>query len=122
TDADLLRKASFALADCRFDQGHYEEAKRLYISLKAKYDAQVEGLIARKQLYLCYIASLAPEKPEENLELARRTLMEMRTILSHLDESAFRGRPEPETRAALEHWLKRKEDELKPHTPETRTN
>jgi tetratricopeptide (TPR) repeat protein len=122
TDATLLRDASFALADCRFEQGLYEEAKRLYIGLKTKYDLQVEGLTARKQLYLCYIASMAPEKPEENLELARRTLLEMRTILSHLDEGAFRGRPEPETRAAFEHWLKVEEDQLKPHTPDTRGN
>jgi len=122
TDATLLRDASFALADCRFEQGLYEEAKRLYIGLKSKYDLQVEGLTARKQLYLCYIASMAPEKPEENLELARRTLMEMRTILSHLDEGAFRGRPEPETRAALEHWLKVEEDQLKAHTLDTKGN
>jgi tetratricopeptide (TPR) repeat protein len=122
TDATLLRDASFALADCRFEQGHYEEAKRLYIGLKTKYDLQVEGLTARKQLYLCYIASMAPEKPEENLELAHRTLTEMRMILSHLDEGAFRGRPEPETRAALEHWLKVEEDQLKLHTAGAKGN
>jgi tetratricopeptide (TPR) repeat protein len=109
-DATLLRQARFALADCRFDQRLYPEAIPLYISLKN--EPQAEGLMARKQLYRCYVESTAPEKPEENLELARRTLEEMRLTLKALDDAAFQGRPETEGRAAWESWLKTEEVEL----------
>jgi tetratricopeptide (TPR) repeat protein len=113
TDAKLLRQARFALGDCRFDLGLYTEAIPVYISLDNQCQHQVEGLLAQKQLYLCYLASMSPDKPQESLGLASKTLERMRTLLDQLDHAAFQGRPEEESQQVLERWLKSEEQRLK---------
>jgi tetratricopeptide (TPR) repeat protein len=112
-DALLLRQARFALAECRFDLGLYTDAIPVYISLANQCEHEVEGLSALKQLYRCYLASMSPDKPQENLDLAARTLETMRALLAQLDSAAFQGRPVEESRAVLEGWLKSQEQQLK---------
>jgi tetratricopeptide (TPR) repeat protein len=109
----LFRQARFDLADCRFRLGQYEPAIRLYIGLANEYDQQVEGVLARKQLCRCYLATITSKNQEEYLKLAMHTLQEMRQTLNHLDASAFQGRPDTESKAELEAWLKSQEEELK---------
>jgi TolA-binding protein len=110
-DAWLLAQARFGLADCRFRLGAYLEAIPLYSSLANQYDKQVLGLLARQQLYLCYVV-MPPEKAAANLGFAKHTLKEMHQTLNQLDESAFRGRPEAEQLAALKRWLKNEEKQF----------
>src|SRR5262249_55006998 len=66
-DVTLFRQARFALAQCRCELNHYEQAIPIYISLADQYDRQVDGLVARQKLYFCYILSMPPEKQQENL-------------------------------------------------------
>jgi tetratricopeptide (TPR) repeat protein len=111
----LFRQARFALAECHYALNHYEQAIPLYIGLANEYDQQVEGLVARRQLCRCYVLSMSmtPEKQEENLKLALRTLELMRQTLTQLEATAFRGRPETESKAYFETWLRSQEEDLK---------
>ena len=109
-DARLLMQARFTLADCRCGLGAYSEAIPLYSSLANQYDQRLEGLLARKQLYFCYV--MEPEKPGVNLQLAQHTLKEMRQTLEKLDESAFQSRPEAEQLAELKRWLNNEEKQF----------
>ena len=112
-DATLLRQARFALAECRFDLGLYTDAIPVYISLENQCEHQVEGLLAQKQLCLCYLAAMSPDKPQENLDLAAKTLERMRALFDQLDGAAFQGRPIEESREELERWLKSQQQQLK---------
>jgi tetratricopeptide (TPR) repeat protein len=107
-DADLLLRASFALAECRFKQGLYEEAVRLYTDLAGRYQQRVEGLVALQHLWLCQILPYQPP-----LAKARETMQRAHAVLDGLDDSAFRGRPEAQSRDAWERWLKAAEEQLR---------
>ena len=61
-ESDLLRHALFALADCRADQGHYEEARLIFGRLAADYQVRIDGVEALKRLYLTYIVPNPPDK------------------------------------------------------------
>lgn len=111
-EATLLRQARRALADCRFDQGHYGEAVPLYIGLANRQPPQVDNVVALRQLYTCYVVLMAQDKPEASSDLVWHALEDMRKVLSQLDESAFQGRPETERRTYLEGWLKAEEKHL----------
>jgi tetratricopeptide (TPR) repeat protein len=112
-DAALLRQARFALADCNFQLGLYTNAIPIYISLANQCEQPVDGLVALKQLYLCYLTSMSPEKPQENLDLALKTLERMRKLFDQLDSAAFQGRPETESQGYWERWLQWAEGQLK---------
>ena len=112
-EISLFRQARFDLADCRFHLGQYEPAIRLYIGLANEYDQQVEGVVARKQLCECYLAAITPKNQEECLKLALHTLEEVRQTLNHLDATSFQGRPDTESKAELEGWLRSREEQLK---------
>jgi tetratricopeptide (TPR) repeat protein len=106
-EALILRRARFALADCRFDQGQYTEGVRLFDSLAQEYQKQVDGLIALKNLWSCYVVP----RPAD-LDKAAATLKRARIFLEALDEAAFKDRPEAETRKGWQQWILQAEQQL----------
>jgi tetratricopeptide (TPR) repeat protein len=111
-EAALLRQSLFALAADRFDLGSYDEAIRLYNNLAHRYQHQVEGLWAVKQLWFCYIV---PNPPDT--EKAQATLQRAHILLNNLEDTAFQGRPEMESRAAWDRWLKEADEQLRKLSP-----
>jgi tetratricopeptide (TPR) repeat protein len=95
----LLRQASFALADCRFAQGQYDEARRLYEKLADAYRNQVDGLIALWHVWRC--ALTPPARPE----LARGAYQRIQTSLQEMPPAAFDGTDATRTRQWWEEWL-----------------
>src|SRR5207253_6416631 len=106
-DNRLLLEALFGVANCRFDLAAYDEAIRLYNDLKSRYQHQVEGLVALRQLCRCY---LLLEKPR--LDNAEATLKAAGELLTSLDDTALRGGPELQTREGWEKWLRERRDEI----------
>jgi tetratricopeptide (TPR) repeat protein len=106
-EATLLRDASFALAECRFEQRHYDEAIRLYNGLAQRYRNQVDELIAIKQIYRSYVVPYPPD-----LDKARATLQRAHFTLNSMEDSAFTGRPGDHSKKAWEKWLKDAQQEL----------
>jgi tetratricopeptide (TPR) repeat protein len=113
-EATLLRQVQFALAACRFDEGNYDEAIRLFDKLARRYENQVEGLRAVRDLYGCFVA-MAPSA--SSLKNAEATLQRAIMMLNNLDESAFKGLPESEGRAQWEQWHKKAVDDLRKLDP-----
>jgi tetratricopeptide (TPR) repeat protein len=110
-ESKMLLQALFELAECRFDRGQYAEAIRLYEDLASRYQGQVEGLIALKQLFRCELVAIPLDKAQ--LDKALGTLQRSRLFLETLGDSAFANRPETESRAAWETWIKQSETQLK---------
>ena len=111
-EANLLRQAQFALAACRFDGGNFDEAIRLYNQLARRYQSQVDGLKAARELYRCYVVPIPPDVTN-----ARATLQRALIMLNSLEDSAFQGLPEIESRPAWEKWHKWAVDELRKLSP-----
>ncbi len=111
SDAALLANALFARADCRFNLGtylgRYDEAIALYDDLAKRYVHQVEGLIAVKELWRCYFVSEPPDR-----EKAEATLKRARQHLEPMEDSAFQGLPESQSRAAWQRWIQEAEEQL----------
>jgi tetratricopeptide (TPR) repeat protein len=110
TEALILRQSLFAVAACRFNLGNYDEAIRLYDNLARRFQNQVEGLYAVKDLFDIYML-------RGDLVKAKATLERFRLLLDALDDSAFQGRPAGEARAAWENWLKNANKQLRELSP-----
>jgi tetratricopeptide (TPR) repeat protein len=65
----LLREASFAVAECRYDLGELPEALRLYKLLFQRHARQVESLQACVKIYQCYYAMTGADKTGALAEL-----------------------------------------------------
>ncbi|HEV8060568.1 MAG TPA: hypothetical protein VGP68_11870 [Gemmataceae bacterium] len=100
-ESDLLRKALFALAECRFDHSQFVDARPLFERLAADYRERLEGLQALQQLCLSYLVCSPPDKDK-----AAEWLREYERVLTDLPDSAFAGRLANESRPAFENWLK----------------
>jgi tetratricopeptide (TPR) repeat protein len=108
-DATMLRQARFALADCEFDSGNFDEAIRLYNNLARQYQNQVDGLRAVRSLYQCFVVRIPPDPIN-----AHATLQRAREMLNNLDDNAFAGQPPSQGRAAWEMWLREQSKSLAP--------
>jgi tetratricopeptide (TPR) repeat protein len=108
-EAKMLQHALFELAECRFDRGQYDEAVRLYENIASRYQNQVEGLIALRQVYRCHL--IMTDKTQ--LEKAFATLQRARIFLDGLGDGAFEASPQTETRQAWELWIRQAEQQLK---------
>lgn len=94
----LLRQADFALAECRFDLGQYEEALQLYQTLAARYRRQVEELIALRQIWRYYWVQRKPDK-------ARDTVKQVQAALQGINDKTFASHPAKQTRQDWLQWL-----------------
>ena len=109
----LFMESLFGVANCRFDLGAHQEsirldeAIRLYDSLANRYQHQVEGLAAVKQLWYCYLVAVPADTDK-----ARATVKRAAIMLKDLDERTFRGRPEMQNRAVWEEWLRTAEKQM----------
>jgi tetratricopeptide (TPR) repeat protein len=99
---NLLLKSLFALAECKFDRSHFDDARAVYERLAVDYQEQVEGLEALKQICLSYQASFPPD-PAKGLE----TLARMEQRLNALPDSVFQGGFDRQSRGAFESWIKK---------------
>jgi tetratricopeptide (TPR) repeat protein len=98
-----LRQSSFAVAECYFYLGQYEEAVSRYILLEKRYDGQVEQLVALSQLWQCYDQYLRqPEKAKETLKRMRESFLKM-------NDGSFDNMDEQHTRPFWDNWFKRLE-------------
>src|SRR5207245_951136 len=96
SDTVLLRDSLFLLAQCRFDRGQYDEAARLNDALATRFQQSYDGFLALKQLYGCQVMVVPLDKPQR--DKARATLQRGHALLNALDDSAFRNRPQSESR------------------------
>src|SRR5262249_55889786 len=70
----LLRNASFAEADCRFEDDDFQLALIGYEKLAERYFQQVEGLIACQKIWYCCGRITEPAQAREALAKARLAL------------------------------------------------
>jgi tetratricopeptide (TPR) repeat protein len=113
-DSALLAQALFGVANCRLDLGAYDEAIRLYDNLANRYQHQTEGLIAARRLYWCYLADISSDPLHQN---ARASLERVKLLFYSLDERAFVGRSDLESRSEFEKWLKDAQQQMDKMTP-----
>lgn len=92
------RQASFGVADCRFAQGQFDEALRLYEILAGRYHHQVDGLIALWHVWRCWWVKSEPDR-------ARQTHGRIAAMVKEMDAAAFDGSSEVRTRHWWEKWL-----------------
>jgi tetratricopeptide (TPR) repeat protein len=95
----LLRQASFALADCRFAQGQFEEARRLYGGLAERYHHQIDGLLALWNVWRCCLTP--PARPD----LARAAYQRIQTALQEMNPAVFDGSDALRTKQWWNDWL-----------------
>ncbi|MFN4258679.1 MAG: hypothetical protein ACK4RK_05235 [Gemmataceae bacterium] len=93
----LLRQASFAVAECRF-QRDIPEALRLYEILANRYHHQVDGLIALWHIWNC--SNLLGDSAA-----ARKTVARVRDMMKDMDEPAFDGKTPSRTRQYWSDWV-----------------
>ena len=92
------RQAAFALAECRFDLGQYDEALRIYEVLSVRYHHQVDGLIALRAAWQCHGVKMKHEQ-------ARATLERIRVTLREMPASAFDESTDIRSRRWWENWV-----------------
>ncbi|HEV3083495.1 MAG TPA: tetratricopeptide repeat protein [Gemmataceae bacterium] len=106
----ILAQALFGVANCRFDLGDYDRAIRLYDSLANRYQHQVEGLIAARRLFWCYLGNFDQDPQHYK---AQASLERVQVLLNSLDDKAWVGRSDlVEGRPAWEKWLKENQEQL----------
>jgi tetratricopeptide (TPR) repeat protein len=107
----LLRQASFAVADCRYDLGELVEALRLYKRLFQRYAHQAESLQALLRMSRCYHALTEPEKSaaREEYRVAVRIALD---DLPRLPEEAFDSRQQTGRRDYWQRWLNQEQANL----------
>jgi tetratricopeptide (TPR) repeat protein len=110
SEATMLLRSRFAVADCESSLGHLDKAAPLYDALARQCAGRVEGLIALKQLERCY-------SMDGRIDQARGTLVLFSKTLAELPDAAFQGRPEQESRLEFKKWLDRATDLLNQFAP-----
>jgi tetratricopeptide (TPR) repeat protein len=110
TDRQLWRDAYFAFADCRYNEGDYTDAARIYETLTGLFQHEYAGLEAFRMLYICYEALAATNR--SNLLQARATIQRALYALNELEETVFKE-PNRKTREDWEKLFKRAEEELR---------
>jgi hypothetical protein len=101
----VLTKALFAIPDCRFEKGEYEEALRQSRELAERYAGKVESLTAYQNIWRCAGA-------KGWMDEARKAMDKARATLESLPEEAFRG--SPTTKQEWQNWIKSRGEFLRP--------
>jgi tetratricopeptide (TPR) repeat protein len=99
-DEDVLRRAEFNEAECRFELGtdNFGDAIRLYEMLAARYHHRAEGLDALAQVTQCYWMRGQADKALEVLD-------RIRAVLKDMDDAAISGSKVRDSRRGWEDWL-----------------
>ena len=71
-------------------------------------------MIAARRLYWCYLADISSDPLHHN---ARASLERVRLLFYSLDEKAFVGRSDLESRPEFEKWLKEAQLQMDKMTP-----
>jgi tetratricopeptide (TPR) repeat protein len=111
-ETDVLRRALFAMAECRFNLQDYDQALRIYENLASLYKHQYEGLLACRELFNCHLVMLRSLE-RGSLENARDALKSAKSICNELDDGAFKDRPGAMSRQDWEQWIKGAEAKLR---------
>jgi TolA-binding protein len=98
-EAELLRKASFAAADCAFFLGEYEDCVLRYDMIAQRYAGTVVHLEALRSMWRCYQYYL------QNAEKAQNTLTQMRTAYLQLPDSEFDGSSDARRKDYWQKWF-----------------
>ncbi|MCE9531020.1 MAG: tetratricopeptide repeat protein [Planctomycetes bacterium] len=98
-DAELLRKASLAAADCSFFSGDYDDCVQRYDTLSQRYAGTVVQLEALRSMWRCYQYYL--QKPEKALD----SLTQMRTVFLQLPDTEFDGSSDVRKREYWQKWF-----------------
>jgi tetratricopeptide (TPR) repeat protein len=94
----LFRQAVFAVAECKFKLGQYDDALKQYEELSKRFPLEVEELIALLNAWRCYGMKFQNDK-------AKATLDRIRLSLQAMPNTAFDNSSEPRTRRWWENWL-----------------
>jgi len=97
----MQRQADFAVAECRFDLGQFDEALKRYEELARQYAKQVEQLIALRHVWQCHGVKFQPEQ-------GRKALLQIRDALKDMPAGAFDNSAEVRSRRWWEEWVREK--------------
>ena len=100
-EESMQRQAGFAVAECRFDLGQFDDALKLYEDLARKYAKQVEQLIALRHVWQCHGVKFQTEQ-------GKKALVEIRDALKDMPANAFDNTAEVRSRRWWEEWLREK--------------
>lgn len=103
SEADLLRRSSFLVADGLFFLGHYEEAATAYRQLSRQYEGTVHELIALRDLWTCFSQTRSVTHMQQTLLLLRLRLEQLQSQIQDWPEDW------PPTRWAQ--WLNQAQDQ-----------
>jgi hypothetical protein len=95
------RQTAFAVGECRFDLGQFDEALRLYETLARRYRGQVEELIALRHVWQCHGVKFQTDQ-------AKKMIERIRAALKELPNSAFDNSMDMRTRRWWDDWLREK--------------
>ncbi len=98
-DAELLRKASLAAADCAFFAGGYEDCVARYDAIAQRYAGTVVQLEALRSMWRCYQYYL------QNADKSVDTLTQMRTAYLQMPDAEFDGSSEVRRREYWQRWF-----------------
>jgi len=98
-EAELLRKASLAAADCSFFSGNYEDCVVRYDTLATRYAGTVVQLEALRSMWRCYQYYL------QKTDRAIDTLVQMRTAYLQTPEAEFDNTSEVRRRDYWQRWF-----------------
>jgi hypothetical protein len=98
-EAELLRKASLAAADCAFFSGDYEDSVARYDAIAERYAGTVVQLEALRSMWRCYQYYL--QKPDK----AADTVTQMRTVFVQMPEAEFDGSSDVRKRLTWQKWF-----------------
>jgi hypothetical protein len=98
-----LRMSSFAIAECAFYLGEYDDCVRRYETLGERYQGQVEELMALSQLWQCFSVYL--EEPKK----ADFVLARMQTAYQKLKDSDYDNTIEQRSKKFWEKWFQQVE-------------
>jgi tetratricopeptide (TPR) repeat protein len=93
----VLSRSLFAVADCRFEQGEYEEALRRFKLLAQRYAQRPECLIAYQNVWRCAGVLRRTDDARDALDKALAALKE-------LPDDAFTG-PQATSREEWQKWI-----------------
>jgi tetratricopeptide (TPR) repeat protein len=97
----LCWQAHINAALCRYQLGHYAEAKGLYEQLASRYQDRTRELYALRGIARCYWSMGGAE----NTALAAQTLEKIRVLLARLSDADLNIGPDSWTRQTWQQWL-----------------
>jgi tetratricopeptide (TPR) repeat protein len=106
SEARLLRRAAFAIADLELEANHFAEALRLYIELAQAYPKQIESLLACQGIGRCWTVLIksSPDQAHEVLPQVQALVRMIQDDLPSIPDAAF---PAETPREAWQDYFRR---------------